>query len=117
MDKILRVEMLTLRVEWEKVPHDYVTLGGKGLTSRIVFEEMKPSCDPLGVFEKLVLAPGLCRNLPRALDARARDIDEEMKLPAAHVNSLDADHHSPIESHHRNSDITGSISSSGSSRE
>ncbi len=59
MHKILRVDMSTLRAEWEKVSDDYGTLGERGLTSRIVFDAVKPSCDPLGPFNKLVLAPGL----------------------------------------------------------
>ena len=34
-------------------------LGGRGLTSTIVAQEVKPTCHPLGKYNKLVFAPGL----------------------------------------------------------
>ncbi len=37
----------------------YSGLGGRALTSTLVWEEVSPTCDPLGPENKLVLAPGL----------------------------------------------------------
>jgi len=37
----------------------YSGLGGRALTSTLVWEEVPPLCDPLGSENKLVLAPGL----------------------------------------------------------
>jgi len=37
----------------------YATLGGRALTSTMVWEEVPPLCEPLGPENKLILAPGL----------------------------------------------------------
>ena len=37
----------------------YATLGGRALTSTMVWEGVPPTCDPLGPENKLILAPGL----------------------------------------------------------
>lgn len=57
--KLLRVDMDQLTVRWEQVPAVYERLGGRALTSRLLLEEIPPSCDALGRYNKLVLAPGL----------------------------------------------------------
>ena len=59
MEKILRTNMSSGHVSQEAVPEQYQTLGGRGLTSRIVFDEVPPNCDPLGPQNKLIIAPGL----------------------------------------------------------
>ncbi len=59
MDKILRVNMTTLKAKFEDVPQKYSLLGGRGLTSTIVADEVPPTCHPLGPNNKLVFAPGL----------------------------------------------------------
>jgi len=59
MDKILRVNLSELKVSTESVPPSYHTLGGRALTSRIVSDEVKANCEPLGALNKVVLAPGL----------------------------------------------------------
>lgn len=59
MSKILRVDMSTLKHTYETVPDEYETLGGRALTSKIVFDEVDPMCDPLGPENKLVVAPGI----------------------------------------------------------
>ncbi|KXB04934.1 aldehyde:ferredoxin oxidoreductase [candidate division MSBL1 archaeon SCGC-AAA261O19] len=48
-----------LEVNYEDVPEDYQTLGGRGLTSTIVASEVPPDCHPLGPNNKIVLAPGI----------------------------------------------------------
>ena len=58
-DKIYRVNMTNLTVSSEDVPEQWKGLGGRGLTSTIVAQEVKPTCHPLGKYNKLVFAPGL----------------------------------------------------------
>ncbi len=59
MARILRVNVGDRVVKFEEIPEKYAMLGGRGLTSRIVFDEVPPTCDPLGPYNKLVIAPGL----------------------------------------------------------
>lgn len=59
MDKILRVNMSTRTVAAEPLPAAYRYLGGRALTSRILLDEVDPTCSPLGPHNKLVIAPGL----------------------------------------------------------
>ncbi|KKK72419.1 hypothetical protein LCGC14_2904060, partial [marine sediment metagenome] len=40
-------------------PADYAALGGRGMTSVIVSNEVPPTCDALGIHNKLVFAPGI----------------------------------------------------------
>ena len=58
-EKIYRVNMATLKTTSEEVPEKWKGLGGRGLTSTFVAEEVKPTCDPLGKHNKLIFAPGL----------------------------------------------------------
>ncbi|MGI6412726.1 MAG: aldehyde ferredoxin oxidoreductase N-terminal domain-containing protein [Syntrophomonadaceae bacterium] len=59
MAKIVRVNVTRGEVSIEAVPESYRMLGGRGLTSRIVLDEVDPNCEPLGGLNKLVIAPGL----------------------------------------------------------
>ena len=56
---ILRVDMGDLSYRLEDVPANYKNLGGRGLTSTIVHDEVPPLCHPLGPNNKLVFAPGI----------------------------------------------------------
>ncbi|NPA25056.1 MAG: aldehyde ferredoxin oxidoreductase [Deltaproteobacteria bacterium] len=58
-DRIFRVNMGDMSVKIEEVPAAWAGLGGRALTSTIVAEEVKPTCHPLGKYNKLVFAPGL----------------------------------------------------------
>lgn len=58
-EKIIRVDMNDLEVSHEPVPDDYKILGGRGLTSSIVADEVPPKCHPLGPNNKLIVAPGI----------------------------------------------------------
>ncbi len=51
--------MRDLSVKWEKTPEKWSKLGGRGLTSTIVFEEVPPLAEPLGRHNKLIVAPGI----------------------------------------------------------
>ena len=57
--QLLRANLSTGKTSREPVPDGYVQLGGRGLTARILLEEIPPACDALGPRNKLILAPGL----------------------------------------------------------
>ncbi|MFX4261084.1 aldehyde ferredoxin oxidoreductase family protein [Pelotomaculum propionicicum] len=59
MDKFLRVNMTTKELKTEAAPEKYAALGGRGLTSQFVLDEVPATCEPLGPFNKLIFAPGL----------------------------------------------------------
>lgn len=59
MDKLLRVHMGAKTVAVEPLPEAYRHLGGRALTSRILLDEVDPTCEPLGPRNKLIFAPGL----------------------------------------------------------
>ena len=59
MAKIIRVNFTQKTIFSEVVPDQYFMLGGRGLTSQIIFDEVDPDCDALGENNKLVIAPGL----------------------------------------------------------
>lgn len=59
MSKIIRVNMTEKRVTFENVPPQYAQLGGRALTSRLVFNEVPADCHPLGPYNKVVIAPGV----------------------------------------------------------
>jgi len=56
---ILRINMAERTYRLEDVPETYRTLGGRGLTSTIVHDEVPPLGHPLGPNNKLVFAPGI----------------------------------------------------------
>ena len=57
--RILRVDMDRLATKWESVSSDYERLGGRALIAGILLTEVPPQCEPLGPYNKLILAPGL----------------------------------------------------------
>jgi aldehyde:ferredoxin oxidoreductase len=59
MGKILRVNMTDLSQKFEDFPEKYKHLGGRGLTSNIIYDEVDPTCHPLGPNNKFVVAPGI----------------------------------------------------------
>ncbi|KKM09775.1 aldehyde:ferredoxin oxidoreductase [Clostridiales bacterium PH28_bin88] len=59
MGKLLRVNMSRLDVQLGALPEKFEGLGGRALTSQLVFDEVPPTCEPLGVYNKLVMAPGI----------------------------------------------------------
>jgi aldehyde:ferredoxin oxidoreductase len=57
--KLIRVDLSDKSIRYENVPKSYLGLGGRGLTSILVNDEVPPKCDPLGPENKLIFAPGL----------------------------------------------------------
>jgi len=57
--EVWRVNTRTKSFNREKVPQAWERLGGRGLTARILLDEVQPTCEPLGPYNKLIFAPGL----------------------------------------------------------
>jgi aldehyde:ferredoxin oxidoreductase len=57
--EIWRVNLNQQVLSMEPVPSSWERLGGRGLLVRILLDEVVPTCDPLGPFNKLIFAPGL----------------------------------------------------------
>lgn len=57
--KIWRINVKTQELKLEPVPEAWVRLGGRGLLTRILLDEVDAKCDPLGAENKLIFAPGL----------------------------------------------------------
>jgi len=70
MKIILRINMTDQTAKEEPIAAAYAGLGGRGLTSRIVAEEVPPLCHPLGPENKLVIAPGLLGGTTAACSGR-----------------------------------------------
>jgi len=64
--KILRINMTDLTATYEDIPEKWAKWAGRGLTSSIVFDEVDPTCHPLGPNNKLVIAPGWVSGTPAA---------------------------------------------------
>jgi len=70
MAQILRVNMTERTANYEDVPDKYKELGGRGLTTAIVCDEVDPTCHPLGPNNKLVFAPGIVTGTNAATSGR-----------------------------------------------
>lgn len=57
--QIWRVNVRTQTLSRQPVPESWSRLGGRGLSARILLDEVDPRCDPLGPGNKLIFAPGL----------------------------------------------------------
>ncbi len=57
--KVWRVNTRTRDVKCETVPTHWERTGGRGLIARILLDEVKATCEPLGPLNKLIFAPGL----------------------------------------------------------
>ena len=64
--KILRINMAKLTAVYEDVPQKWAKWAGRGLTSAVVFDEVDPTCHPLGPSNKIVIAPGWVTGTPAA---------------------------------------------------
>ncbi len=64
--KIVRISMSDLKATYEDVPKKWEKWGGRGMTSAIVFDEVPPTCHPLGPNNKVVIAPGWVTGTPAA---------------------------------------------------
>ena len=55
---IVRIDMSTQRTYTEEIPDDYIGLGGRGLTSIMINNEVPADCNPLDSDNRLIFAPG-----------------------------------------------------------
>ena len=67
---IVRVNMKDRSWKSEDVPKAYRLLGGRGLSSSIVHDEVPPLCHPLGPNNKLIFAPGIVSGTSAPTSAR-----------------------------------------------
>jgi len=56
---VWRINLRNQTLTREPIPEGWERLGGRGLIARILLDEVKPTCDPLGPGNKLIFAPGL----------------------------------------------------------
>lgn len=56
--RIIRVDMSAGKITHEEVAPAFTGIGGRGLTSFVINEEVPPLCSPLGAENKLIFAPG-----------------------------------------------------------
>jgi len=57
--QVWRVNVREQTLKREPVPDSWKRLGGRGLSARILLDEVDAKCDPLGPGNKLIFAPGL----------------------------------------------------------
>jgi len=57
--QIWHINVREQELKREPIPEAWSHLGGRGLSARILLDEVEPTCDPLGPQNKLVFAPGL----------------------------------------------------------
>ena len=68
--RILRIDMGNRTYQLEEVKAGYAKLGGRGLSSTIIHDEVPPTCHPLGPNNKLVFAPGIVTGTSAPTSAR-----------------------------------------------
>jgi len=56
---VWRINVRTQTFTKEQVPDTWMDLGGRGLLTQILLDEVPPTCEPLGPYNKLIFAPGL----------------------------------------------------------
>ncbi|MCK5205908.1 MAG: aldehyde ferredoxin oxidoreductase, partial [Desulfobacterales bacterium] len=56
--KFVTIDMASGSIRTGSVPQAYEGLGGRGLTSIMIDNEVPATCDPLGLENKLIIAPG-----------------------------------------------------------
>lgn len=64
MKKLLRINLTAQQYTFEAVPDAYAHLGGRGLISTIIADEVDPKTGPLSDANKLIFAPGLLAGTP-----------------------------------------------------
>ncbi len=70
--KIARINVNTESIRYEEITRNskFFLLGARGLTSQIVYDEVPPMCDPLGKYNKLIVANGILTGSPFPNSAR-----------------------------------------------
>jgi aldehyde:ferredoxin oxidoreductase len=68
--KIIKIDIQDQSIKNIEVPEVYMGLGGRGLTSLMINNEVPPTCDPLGPENKLIFAPGYLSGTPLVNSSR-----------------------------------------------
>lgn len=68
--KLLRINTNEKTYTFEETPADLAGLGGRALTSKMVLNEVPATCQALGKYNKLVIAPGILSGSPAANSGR-----------------------------------------------
>lgn len=68
--KIIRVDMSDGNITNQEAVPAFIGMGGRGLTSYYINNEVPPKCDPLGPENKLVFAPGFLSGSPLVNSSR-----------------------------------------------
>jgi aldehyde:ferredoxin oxidoreductase len=70
--KLVRINLNTEKIRFEEITQEspYFLLGARGLTSQIIYDEVPPTCDPLGPNNKLILSNGILAGTPFPNSAR-----------------------------------------------
>ncbi len=68
--QLLRVNMTTGELQAEALPETWQLLGNRGLIAEILSREVPPTCEPLGPYNKLILAGGPLAGLSVSSAAR-----------------------------------------------
>jgi aldehyde:ferredoxin oxidoreductase len=58
-NQVWRIDVKSQTLQRQEVPESWAHLGGRGLLTRILLDEVPATCDPLGPQNKLIFAPGL----------------------------------------------------------
>ena len=59
MAKVLRIDVNQKTIAQEELKEEYKLLGGRSLTSKVIVDEVEPTCDPLGEDNKLVICTSM----------------------------------------------------------
>ncbi|MDO9533776.1 MAG: aldehyde ferredoxin oxidoreductase C-terminal domain-containing protein [Bacillota bacterium] len=59
MAKVYRVNVKTKAIGQEEIKEEYRLLGGRSLISKVLTDEVDPTCDPLGAGNKLIICTSL----------------------------------------------------------
>jgi aldehyde:ferredoxin oxidoreductase len=72
MGKNLRVNLTNGKISEEPLSEDIARkyVGGKALSAKILFDELKPGIDPLGPYNKMVIAAGVMGAIPFSGNSR-----------------------------------------------
>jgi aldehyde:ferredoxin oxidoreductase len=60
----LKINITSKNISAEDLPQKYAGLGGRGLSSVFINNEVPATCDPLGPENKLIFAPGYLSGTP-----------------------------------------------------
>jgi aldehyde:ferredoxin oxidoreductase len=59
LDKFLRIDVSEKKFAYEKIKEKYTYLSGRSLIAEFMLDEVKPTCEPLGRNNKMIISSGL----------------------------------------------------------